>query len=275
MPRFSLKIDTLRSLFAKSGNQCAFPGCKSELIDEENDFIAQVCHIAAASEGGERFDPSMSDEQRRAFDNLIVLCYPHHVKTNDVQRFPTEILAEMKRQHEERFSKTAYDAPEETVQLIMKDQLDFSDEIFDISQGRVKQLEVNLGVFIDDDPRYHTYQIENCTNYIENLLREIDIFFTSFAVTNNDDLSFSYGSIDSIRGSLAAQSSPLQGVLWEERNIGGANSLQNIRIHLLSLSLHAEIGRMLADPSNVNSRKRVDEIRMKLRDEARSAFVVD
>ena len=148
LPRLNIKIDTVRSLFAKSGNQCAFPDCKSELIDEENDFISQVCHIAAASEGGERFDPLMSDEERRAFDNLMILCYPHHVKTNDVQRFSTDMLIEMKRQHEELCSKTPYDAPEESIQLIMKDQLDFSEEISNVSHERVKQLEVNLGDFL-------------------------------------------------------------------------------------------------------------------------------
>lgn len=275
MPRLNIKIDTVRSLFAKSGNQCAFPDCKSELIDEENDFISQVCHIAAASEGGERFDPLMSDEERRAFDNLMILCYPHHVKTNDVQRFSTDMLIEMKRQHEELCSKTPYDAPEESIQLIMKDQLDFSEEISNVSHERVKQLEVNLGVFLDEDPQSHTHEIERSANYIENLLREIETFFTSFAVTNGDGLSFSSGSVEQFQESLASQSFPLQGVLWEERNIGGVNSLQNIRIHLLSLSLHAEIGRLLADPSDENTRMRVEEIRMRLRDEARSAVVVD
>jgi hypothetical protein len=275
LPRLAIKTDTVRSLFAKSGNQCAFPGCKSELIDEENDFIAQVCHIAAASEGGERFDPLMSDEERRAFDNLLVLCYPHHVKTNDAQRFSMDILTEMKRRHEERCSKTPYDAPEKTVQLIMKDQLDFSEEISNISHERVKQLEVNLGVFLDEDPQSHTYEIEKGVNYIEDLLEKIDTFFTSIADTNGDGRSQFSDSVEKTQESLDFQSFPLQGVLWEERNIGGANSLQSIRINLLSLSLHAENGRLLANPTDENTRMRVDQIRMRLRDEAGSAILVD
>lgn len=275
MPRLPIKVETIRSLFAKSGNQCAFPGCTSTLIDEDNDFISQVCHISAASKGGQRFDPLMSDEERRSFDNLIVLCYPHHVKTNDVQQFSTDKLTEMKRQHEERFSKTRYDAPEETVQSIMKDQIDFSDEISRISRKRLEQLEVNVGVFLDEEPQSHTHNIEESVNYLERLLTEVDTFFSSFAVTNEDGLPFTYGDAEKPQGSLTSQSFPLQGVLWEERIIGGANSLQNIRIHLLSLTLHAEIGRLLADPSDESTHLRVRELRKKLRVQARSAVSVD
>ena len=92
LPRLNIKVETIRALFAKSGNQCAFSGCKHPLIDDENNFISQICHIAAASEKGQRFNLMMNDEERRSYDNLILLCYPHHIKTNDVQRFSVAIM---------------------------------------------------------------------------------------------------------------------------------------------------------------------------------------
>ena len=39
------KTEILRALFARSGNQCAFPVCAQPLVNDKNKFIAQVCHI--------------------------------------------------------------------------------------------------------------------------------------------------------------------------------------------------------------------------------------
>ena len=61
---------TVRQLFAHSGNRCAFEGCDHELIDNAGNFVAQICHIKAALPAGERFDASMTNEERRAPANL-------------------------------------------------------------------------------------------------------------------------------------------------------------------------------------------------------------
>ena len=53
MVRKSTTTDTIRALFAKSGNECAFPGCHHKLINHKNKFIGQICHIEAANKGGE------------------------------------------------------------------------------------------------------------------------------------------------------------------------------------------------------------------------------
>lgn len=94
----------LRELFLKSGNQCAFPGCCNVMMDEMGNFIGQICHIEAAEEGGERFNPNMTNEERRAFDNLMLMCYEHHIVTNNVSEYPASKLKKMKKDHEDRFS---------------------------------------------------------------------------------------------------------------------------------------------------------------------------
>lgn len=94
----------LRELFLKSGNQCAFPGCCNLMVDEQGNFIGQVCHIEAAEVGGERFNPNMTNEERRAFDNLMLMCYEHHVVTNDVSKYTVAELKRMKKAHEDKFS---------------------------------------------------------------------------------------------------------------------------------------------------------------------------
>lgn len=102
--RLQPKQEVLRELFLKSGNLCAFPNCDHLMMNAEGVFIGQVCHIEAASEEGQRFNPSMTNEERRAFSNLMLMCYPHHQETNDVTKYPVARLKQMKEDHERRFS---------------------------------------------------------------------------------------------------------------------------------------------------------------------------
>lgn len=105
--RLSPSKETLNLLFARSGNSCAFPGCTHLLIDEEDQFIAQVCHIEAALPGGERYNELSDNESRRKPENLLLLCYHHHIKTNNVDRYPVEELHRMKSEHEAQFQTKA------------------------------------------------------------------------------------------------------------------------------------------------------------------------
>ena len=102
--RLKPTVEVLRELYLKSGNQCAFPGCYNAMGDDNGNFIGQICHIEAAEAGGERFNPNMTNEERRAFDNLMLMCYEHHIVTNDVVKYPVCELKRMKREHEEKFS---------------------------------------------------------------------------------------------------------------------------------------------------------------------------
>lgn len=106
------KPSTVRRLDTLSGNECACPTCTKKLIGEDNkSIISKICHISAASPGGPRYNPLMTDEQRRSFDNLILLCDEHHIiidnKDNEAE-FPVELLKKWKRDHESMcFKKTS------------------------------------------------------------------------------------------------------------------------------------------------------------------------
>lgn len=105
--RLTATPETLRELYLKSGNRCAFPGCNAPMLNEKGQFIGQMCHIEAASEGGERFNANQTNEQRRHVSNLLLMCYPHHVETNDVVAFPVERMRRIKEEHEKNFSDIA------------------------------------------------------------------------------------------------------------------------------------------------------------------------
>lgn len=93
---------TVKKLFALSGNQCAFPKCTQALVDEDTVF-GEIAHIVAAEDKGPRADDSISQEEKRSFDNLILLCSNHH-KTIDrnPDDFSVPMLKDMKSSHERK-----------------------------------------------------------------------------------------------------------------------------------------------------------------------------
>lgn len=95
---------TLRRLFALSQNRCAFEGCTHPVIDQDGGLLAEVCHIEAANQTGQRFNPAQTNEDRRQFENLILLCRNHHRETDDVERFPTSVMKQMKAVHDSKAS---------------------------------------------------------------------------------------------------------------------------------------------------------------------------
>jgi hypothetical protein len=106
---------TIKQLFALSGNLCAFPGCNQQII-QDGMVVGQICHIEAAELGGERFNPNQTDEERRSFDNLILLCSIHHTITNDVVKYPVEVLQKMKADHEGKFLHNPFEVSDDIVQ---------------------------------------------------------------------------------------------------------------------------------------------------------------
>jgi hypothetical protein len=96
---------TVKRLFAVSGNWCAFSRCISPMVDPASgSIIGQVCHIKGENPGpppSARYDPGQSDEERHGFDNLILLCGPHHKVIDDDERtYTVERLLELKKEHE-------------------------------------------------------------------------------------------------------------------------------------------------------------------------------
>lgn len=97
---------TLRRLDTLSGNECAHPDCAKKLIAEDGmSIISKICHITAASKNGPRYDENMTDDDRRAFDNLILLCDEHHVIIDNKENehlYPVSLLKRWKYDHQQK-----------------------------------------------------------------------------------------------------------------------------------------------------------------------------
>jgi hypothetical protein len=87
---------TVKRLYARSGNRCAFPKCPIEIVQGDA-LVGEICHIKAARPGGPRYDPKLTPAERHGYDNLILLCSTHHtVIDQDEEAYTVDRLIKMK-----------------------------------------------------------------------------------------------------------------------------------------------------------------------------------
>jgi hypothetical protein len=92
------KAGTKEALALLSQGYCYFPECIEPVLRFVEGYPilnVEVAHIHAANPDGPFYDSSMSDVDRAHFDNLILLCKPHHTLVD--KREPAAYLPEDRR----------------------------------------------------------------------------------------------------------------------------------------------------------------------------------
>lgn len=103
----SITLKTHKLLWARSGNMCAFPDCKKQLVIDETStddpaIIGEEAHIVARKEDGPRGKHELEISKRDKYDNLILLCSIHHKTIDDQENeYTVSKLHEYKTNHED------------------------------------------------------------------------------------------------------------------------------------------------------------------------------
>lgn len=98
--RLKPKPKIVRELYLKSGNECAFPECDRKIMNNKGVLLGEICHIEAAKPSAPRFNPEQTNDERRAFSNLLLMCHDHHIITDDESEFSVERMQQLKADHE-------------------------------------------------------------------------------------------------------------------------------------------------------------------------------
>jgi hypothetical protein len=110
--RDDFNLGVKRVLAQRVGYICSNPNCRSATSGPHSDIrksivVGEAAHITAASEGGPRYNPNLTREQRASPENGIWLCARcASLVDRDEVVYPAELLVEWKRQAEdEQFAK--------------------------------------------------------------------------------------------------------------------------------------------------------------------------
>jgi hypothetical protein len=106
--RDEFQAATIRTLASRAGHRCSNPEClrpTSGPAVAEDRFVnvGEAAHITAAAPGGKRYDPSLTQKERRAASNGIWLCeLCAKLIDTDEARFTVELLRKWKQDAETR-----------------------------------------------------------------------------------------------------------------------------------------------------------------------------
>lgn len=95
-------------LWVKAAGRCQFNGCNEDVYTEKltlkKQKLGEIAHIVAAEKDGPRGDDPLPMKDRNKFDNLMLVCRPHHKHFDHqyVADYPADLLRKWKKEHEKR-----------------------------------------------------------------------------------------------------------------------------------------------------------------------------
>ncbi len=275
MARLQPTQATIKALFAKSGNQCAFPGCGDVLVIDKNLPVGEVCHIEAAAPGGPRYNDKMSDKDRRAVNNLMVLCHRHHVEIDsDAETYTPASLRAMKHDHEALFADSSFTIQDDTLRRIQEEISRYW-----IGVERINRQEhpiLDLSVPIDTEASAIDV-IKAINTELERLRSFTDVFLTADDGLEEElrqcanRLGWDFGKYEAV----AYYERPFFNRNWELHNLGVPNTFRTLAVLLTQLKIRVLEMALGESPSNEDIKRQLGESRADLEAEARSATHVD
>jgi hypothetical protein len=276
MARLATKTDILRALLVRSGNQCTFPGCTQPLINDKNKFIAQICHIEAASGGGERYISDGNDEHRRSYENLVIFCYPHHVETDDVDEYPVERLLQIKRGHEQMFLKSDFKLDEAKLYKLSYEMEKYWSDIDRLN--KLDHIFANSGLAMDvkGDSRFFDVisSAYDAVSGIENLLILFHESDESLK-TDFEALLLRKGVSPELFNDIPYYEHPFENRNWESHNFGMPNWLQRLRIDLMHLEVKYLEEYLKTHSDDLQAKANFEKAKEALKEYAKTAMHVD
>src|SRR5437588_1764485 len=115
-------LSAIKKLFAFSSNRCAFPDCSSPIVEDSGTVTGLVCHITARSKGGPRYNPKQTEEERHAFQNLILMCGRHSkLIDSEPKRYTIDLLQGFKAIQERQGGIELSQADARKAELLLRD----------------------------------------------------------------------------------------------------------------------------------------------------------
>ena len=276
MSRIAPKIDVLRALFARSGNQCAFPGCSHPIINSKNKFIGQVCHIEAAMEGGERFNPESNDEYRRSYENLLILCYPHHIETDDVNEYPVSRLVQMKNEHEQLFEKSDFKIDEAELIKLSYEMEKYWSDVERLNKVDHIFADTGLAMEVNGENSYFDV-IASAYNAVDGIQNLLESLHQSDETLKQDFESFlsKKGISKELLDDIPYYENPFENRNWESHNLGTPNWLQRLRIDLAHIEVKYLEEYLKTNSNDLIAKNSFENAKNRLKKYAKTAMHID
>jgi hypothetical protein len=256
MARKSPSAESLKLLYVRSGNECAFPNCNHPIFNDAGLYVAELCHIKAANIGGPRFDENQTDEDRRSHNNLLFLCHRHHKETDSLCN---KELLEIKSVHESIFTEFGKELSREMSEQVIVESHYYwnsqANKTFDLPDLKIAR-DFNSGIFD------LIIELESRIGKIKNYC-DLCVNSDSREVLNGDlEKIFVKLKLDFDRvKEIPYYKNPFENRNWEMHNLGNPNLFSHISLCLNQLKVKITEQLTANDPNNLELRKLLTEFR--------------
>lgn len=223
----------LRFIYAKSGNQCAFPDCNLPIYEDNGVLTGECCHIEAYSKGGARYNDTTTEDEKNAESNLMMMCSRHHkIIDTDSSTYTTEILKQMKSIHEQQFSGTKRELDDKMLFALEQSMENYWHRLETIDSNDKTYLKIK----IDSESDIQTL-LEN----IAGSFKQLEDFLSSMAESDKNlprdlqALCVKAGVDYAVFENIPYWENSFVNRLWEIHNLGVHNVSSHLKMYFLQL----------------------------------------
>lgn len=255
MTRKAPRADTLKILYALSGNECAHPRCKHPIFNDDGLYVSELCHIEAAEKGGARYNEGQTDEERRSVKNLLFMCYRHHKESN---YYDKNKMCTIKNEHEKQFSEES-----KIISSQMISQIQSEIEYFWNRQKSKKfqfnEFKPNLNFELNIMSIFE--KIDEVSEKISNLCNDI---------TTSDELLFDeiieflnkHGINTKIIANIPYYENPFINRNWETNHLAVPNFFSYLDLYIKQLKIKVFEEKIQHSPDDTNLRNHLLRLRL-------------
>lgn len=272
MARKSIPIDTLKQLFALSGNECAYPSCNHPIFNDDGTYIAQLCHIKAVSSGGERYDQVQTDDERNKIDNLMFMCHRHHKETDDVSKYSVEKLKHIKSMHESSFTESGKELTKKMTEQIQSERKCYwnriSEKEYELEDLKIKRdADLNICELFQE--------LKKHIASIESLLNDLKQSDSDTQLEKDMQTYVSLSNIKTINSSVNYYENPFINRNWELHNLATPNITAHTKLCLLQLNLKVFELFLDKEPTNQEYKTIVKELQKEYEQQYDNSYYSD
>ncbi len=259
MGKRTIRIDILKALLARSGNQCAFPNCSHPIFNGANLFIGQLCHIEAVSTGGPRYNSLQTQEERNGYDNLIFMCYGHHKESDDVKVYSVATLKDIKARHEKIFEQRPFEVNKDMVSQVKAEMKQYWTEVQDIN--RMEATELRMEIDINASFTEIADEINSLVTSLEESLDDVrkrDSELFSKTIEFLKGLGYHTKDIEAIS---YRHEVPFEQKNWEMHYLGWPNMINKIKLRLKQIEIKYYEEWLSLNPDDKKVRQRLEGVK--------------
>jgi hypothetical protein len=245
-------------------------------MSNKNKFIGQVCHIEAAMTGGERFNEESDDEFRRSYENLLILCYPHHIETDDVEEYPVERLIQIKNEHEQLFEKDDFKIDEAELVKLSHEMEKYWGDIERLNNVDHVYADTGLAMEVNGDNSFFQV-IRSAYDAIDGIKGLLNRFHESDENLQSEfeSLLIKKGISKEVFENIPYYENPFINRNWESHNLGTPNWLQRIRIDLVHIEVKYLEEYLKTNSNDLVAKASFEKAKEHLKEFAKTAMHVD